>query len=143
MATAPKELFQWRLITTFAPFKVVDAPGKRPSVKSALRPPPTAQAENEKSALFPGTGAEIYFPPCLRPFSGKTAGDFIVRPPEKSPNNKFLLTSSDSLLTSSDSLLTFTDYLLTSTDPLLTSTESLLTSTDYLLTSTDSLLSLY
>ena len=30
---------------------------KRPSVKSALRPPPTAQAENEKSALFPGKRA--------------------------------------------------------------------------------------
>ena len=30
-----------------------------PLVKSALRPPPTAQAENEKSALFPGKRAEI------------------------------------------------------------------------------------
>ena len=32
-----------------------------PTVKSALRPPPTAQAENEKSALFPGKRAEISF----------------------------------------------------------------------------------
>ena len=33
---------------------------KWPSVKSALRPTPSAQAENEKSALFPGKRAEIY-----------------------------------------------------------------------------------
>ena len=48
-----------------------------------IRPPPSAQAENEKSALFPGKRAEIYFPPRLRPFSGKKGGDFIFRPPEK------------------------------------------------------------
>ena len=31
----------------------------RPSVRSALRPLPSAQAENEKHALFPGKRAEI------------------------------------------------------------------------------------
>ena len=39
-----------------------------PRVKTALRPPPSAQAENEFSALFPGKRAEIYFPPPFRPF---------------------------------------------------------------------------
>ena len=61
---------------------------KWPSVKSALRPTPSAQAENEKSALFPGKRAEIYFPPRLRPFSGKKGGDFIFRPPEKFLKNR-------------------------------------------------------
>ena len=75
----------------------------RPLVKSALRPPPSAQAENEKSALgggriffwgggqlfrraeneksalFPGKRAETGRKINLRPFSRKKGGFFIFR----------------------------------------------------------------
>ena len=53
---------------------------KRPRVKTALRLPPSAQAENQFSALFPGKRAEIYFPPPFRPFSGETGGNYKIRP---------------------------------------------------------------
>ena len=54
-----------------------------PRVKTALRLPPSAQAENQFSALFPGNRAEIYFPPPFRPFSGKKGGNYKIRPVEK------------------------------------------------------------
>ena len=41
----------------------------------------------------PGKGAEIYFPPRLRPFSGKKGGIFIFRPPEKNLPPKHAPTS--------------------------------------------------
>ena len=51
-----------------------------PWVKTALRPPPSALAENQFSALFPGNSAENYFPPRFRSFSGKRCGKLIFRP---------------------------------------------------------------
>ena len=51
-----------------------------PRVKTALRLPPSAQAENQFSALFPGKRAEIYCPLPFRPFSGETGGNYKIRP---------------------------------------------------------------
>ena len=65
-----------------------------PRVKTALRLPPSAQAEIQLSALFPGKRAEIYFPPPFRPCSGKNVGNYKIRPGQrckKSRPNSFTL----------------------------------------------------